>query len=100
MRGGEDQSGEPEREYECLEAQLGNQAGIAFQPRVLLQPLPRFEEAELGSGGFAGELPLDARLLTVGAGVPGMDFRLQDLEFGIPSGSEALPGHQAEFNSA
>ena len=36
--------------------------------------------------------------MTVGAGVPSMDFRLQNLEVGNPSSSEALPGHQAEFN--
>ena len=46
--------------------------------------------SELEAGGFAGELPLDAGLVTIGACVPGLDFRLQESELGDAPGSEAL----------
>ena len=54
--------------------------------------------AELSSGGFAVELPVDLGVGLIGAAIPGSSLLTQSLQVGNSSGTEALPREHADFD--
>jgi hypothetical protein len=75
----------PETQYNRGTLQIPAQSRISFI-------------AELASGGFSVELPVDAGAVTSRLAIPGFYFAAESLQIGDSPGPDALPRQDADFD--